>query len=518
MPKGRHRTDLIAERGENLVKNAFLEILQWVPRTDDPDDGIDLSVEIPSHDSRPTERFLVQVKTASSIKSRRNGDWSACIARSAARKYQRSRHAVFLIRVDLKTSEMRWIDLLEALSNEPNRLTFSLPPAQRLDQASADAFRHAVRKAIAAQDDRHHPPVRALAYRAQQLAAKDPRLAVEGEIVNGLERYTFTAKEDFHGRIKVVPRTKSDAKQLVEAHAYGSKVQIKLKGFRVEGSPALEQEGSSDSQLTIEPYARRFRLGIVVSSGDAGTADTTVELDAELARGSRGWEVRSADPECPLELVLKLDTEEDDRSRFTISILYERWNGLPFSQLPIVEQLATLACCVAQRGKLTFEWIEFGVRRPFLSTEVKGYRATNLTNMVGYLKLLSHVAQICRHIGSQAIYNSDETIDQTQLNSFDLAYRLTAGETVTFNGYSCKLTLTPEGREALQNSSPYHLTLAMPLKLFFGKTFVGDVPVKAPVDDYSISENSDGTVMVRAISAIAMSLDTGDRRQGERSA
>jgi hypothetical protein len=514
VPKGRRRTDLIAERGENLVKNAFLEILQWVPRTDDPDDGIDLSVEIPSHDNRPTERFLVQVKTASAIKPRRNGAWSASIARSAAKKYQRSRPAVFLFRVDLKSSEIRWIDLLEALRNEPNRLTFSLPPGQKLDQASADAFRAAVRKAIEAQDDRHHPPAQALAYRAQQLAAKDSRLAVQGEIVNGLERYTFTAKEAFQGRLKVVPRTKSDVKRLVEAHAYGSKAQIKLKSFRIEGSPALEQEGPSGSHLTIEPYARKFRLGVAASSHDAPTASTVIELDAELARGSRGWEVRSADPECPLDLVLKLDTEEDDKNRITIDILYERWNSRPFAQLPIVEQLATLARCIAQRGKLIFESIEFGVHRQILSTEVQAYRGTAINNMVGYLNLLSHVSHICRHIGSQAIYNSSETIDQPQVNSFSLAYKLTTGQTVSFNGFSSKLTLTPEGREAFQSSSsPCRLTLSMPLRLFFGKTFVGDVPVKVPVDDYSITENADGTVTLRPRSAVAVALDTDvDRR------
>jgi len=50
------------KRGENVVKNAFFEILQWVPRTDDLDDGIDLNVEIPPQETRPNERFLVQVR------------------------------------------------------------------------------------------------------------------------------------------------------------------------------------------------------------------------------------------------------------------------------------------------------------------------------------------------------------------------------------------------------------------------------------------------------------------------
>jgi len=360
MPKGGRSTDLIAERGENLVKNAFLEILQWVPRTDDPDDGIDLSVEIPSYDGRPTERFLVQVKTASAISPLRNGAWSASIARSAARKYQRSRHPVFLFRVDLKSQEIRWLDLSDALRSQPKRLTFSLPADQKLDRASAEAFRAAVRRSIEAQDDRHHPPAQALAYRAQQFAAKDPRLTVRGEIVDGLERYTFTAKEAFRGRIKVLPRTRTDAKRLIEAHAYGSKAQIKLKSFRIEGSPALEHEGSSEAHLTIEPRARKFRLGIAASRHDGSSAGTPIELDAQLARGSRGWEVRSADPECPLELVLKLDTEEDNKNRITVDIQFERWDGRPFAQLPIVEQLAALAGCIAQRGRLIFECIEYG--------------------------------------------------------------------------------------------------------------------------------------------------------------
>jgi len=444
VPQGSRRTDLIGERGENLAKNAFIEILRWVPRSDDPDDGIDLRVEIPSHDNWPTERFLVQVKTASAITPQRNGAWSATIARSAAKKYQRSRHAVFLVRVDLKSSEIRWFDLSEALRNKPSRLTFSVPPTQKLDHASAGAFRAAVRKAIDAQDDRHHPPAQALAYRAEQLASKDPRLDVQGAIVDGVERYTFKAKVPFRGRVKVVPRTKSDAKRMLEAHAYGSKAHIKLQSFRIEGSPAFEHEEARGSHLTIEPYARKFRLGIAVSSHDAPSV-TTIELDTELARGTRGWEVRSADPECPLELVLKLDTEENDKNRFTIEILYDRWNGRPFAHLPIVEQLAALARSIAQRGKLSLEWIEFGVRRLMLSTEVQPYRASSIKNMVGYLNLLSHVSQICRRIGSQAIYNIGEKIDERQLNSFGLAFKLTAGQAVSFSGFSSKLTLTPEG-------------------------------------------------------------------------
>jgi hypothetical protein len=111
MPRNDGRTDLIAERGEYLVKIAFAKILEWVARKDSPDDGIDLNVEIPAEGKYPNERFLVQVKTASVVKTRSDGSWPASVRASALRKYKRSRHAVFLFGVDLQSEEIRWIDL-----------------------------------------------------------------------------------------------------------------------------------------------------------------------------------------------------------------------------------------------------------------------------------------------------------------------------------------------------------------------------------------------------------------------
>src|SRR6266481_3739858 len=111
MSRRNGRTDLVGERGEGLVKNAFHAIMEWTARKDSPDDGVDLNVEIPAHAEHPTERFLVQVKTARTIKPLKNGNWSTTIKAAAARKYRQSRLAVFLFGVDLKSEEIRWFDL-----------------------------------------------------------------------------------------------------------------------------------------------------------------------------------------------------------------------------------------------------------------------------------------------------------------------------------------------------------------------------------------------------------------------
>jgi uncharacterized protein DUF4365 len=90
------RTDLIGGRGENLVINAFAEHLEWTARKDAPDDGIDLNVEMPAEADQPSERFLVQVKSAKAAKELKLGDWSTSIKRTAFAKYKKSRHVIFL--------------------------------------------------------------------------------------------------------------------------------------------------------------------------------------------------------------------------------------------------------------------------------------------------------------------------------------------------------------------------------------------------------------------------------------
>jgi hypothetical protein len=305
-----------------------------------------------------------------------------------------------------------------------------------------------------------------------------------------------------------VPRTSTDLKQLVDSHEYGSKAEIKVKAFRIEGSPAFERGGSSGSHVSIEPFARKFRLGIVVKSEQAAEK-VRIELDAELARGSRGWEVRSADTGCPLELVLRLDTADDDKNKVTIGILYERWNGRPFAELPILDQLVSLAQCFERRGRLVFEWIEFGERREMLSTTVQADRTQQFRQTLSYLDLLGRVSQICRRVRSPACYQDSETIDPSQIESFGLAYELTSGRSVSFSGFSSTLTPTPEGRQALADPASHKLQLSMPLRLHFGRTFIGEVPVAVAVGDYTMSDNADGTIRLTPKSPVAMSLGSG---------
>jgi hypothetical protein len=508
VPDRHGRTDLVAERGENVVKNAFAEILQWVARKDYPDDGIDLNVEIPADGTYPAERVLVQVKTAGRIKPRKDGSWPASVRGSALRKYKRSRHAVFLFVVDLASDEIRWIDLLDILRQTPDQRTFVLPAAQKFDEPAAGTFRQAVRSAIDTQNDRHHPPGQALVYRAQQVEAQDPRFAVRGEIVGGLERYTLTPKPGFAPKVKIVPRTRADSRRLDDAMEFGSTAEIKLKNFELDGGRAFTEGETREALLKIEPKSQRFRVAITSHLGVDGSEKSHLELNARVARGLRGFEIRSDDPACPFQFVLKLDSAQSSCA-FAIEIHYEQWNGQPFTKLPLLDQILALARCFAEPSRLLFELIDYGERRELLSTHTASSKSKQFKQTVSYLKFLRKVSRVCRQIGSRATYSNTEIHDIAQGTSLELAYSLVEGAAIPVEPRTYVVSPQPKGRPVLLASEqPRPLIVRMPMHLHFGKTQIGEMPVRVAINDYTVVENSDGSISLRPKSASELTLDT----------
>jgi uncharacterized protein DUF4365 len=152
-------------QGVNRVENGFSEHVQWICRRDIPDDGIDLSVEIPADLARKSERFLVQVKTSRLMRALKSGDWSVSIDRSVCEKYKRSGLLVLLVGVDLSSKSIRWLNLSKALREDPERVTFWLSEGSSLDEQSWPELAPVIRAAIEDQKDYTRPPVEALKYR-----------------------------------------------------------------------------------------------------------------------------------------------------------------------------------------------------------------------------------------------------------------------------------------------------------------------------------------------------------------
>jgi hypothetical protein len=307
------RTDLIGERGENLVKIAFAELLQWVARKDDLDDGIDLNVEIPAEAEFLSECFLAQVKTFSKVTPLGSGHWSTTLKRTALRKYKRSKHVVLLIMVDLHSGEIRWLDCSGVLRMEPERRTFSIGPEQVLNEATAAGFALAIRHAIEEQSDAHRPPTKALEYRAKRYEAQDPRFKVTAEIIQGVERYSVAAIGAVRVAMTITPATVEDARALEQAYEFGSLADIRVARMKFDGPRFLNRTDLGDSRFSIQPRAIPFRAGIILTPESGPVVPVSIEVNAAFSRGVRGFEVRTDDPQFPLHITLRVEIVDERR-------------------------------------------------------------------------------------------------------------------------------------------------------------------------------------------------------------
>ena len=502
MSKVRKATTLVAIQGENLVTNELARLLHWIARKDHPDEGIDLNVEIPDDDERPRERFLVQVKTASRVRPTSDGSWRFSVKRSAANSYLKSRLAVFGMGVDLTSNAIRWIDLSQALQREPTRCTFRLPASNALDAARTQHFRSAVRAAADRQDDLYHSPAKALEYRARQKQAGDTKVSVTASIVDGVETYKFTAKENVSGRLTVLPRTRRDTRRLLKAHEFGSSVEAEIRHFKMEGSPALAREHVGLSKLRLTSRARKLRVAITTTPSGDRKGRITIELDGEMSKGFRGFELRSADAECPLQFALQLALDKRDAD-YAFEILWGRWNGQPYAGLPLVDRLADFTRCFQEGCHVTIEVIRFGERTEILSTTVRASRSVPCTSRKES-RATPKISLVCRAINSQAVFVVSELASEQQVNSLDLAYQLAQTSQGNIPEYTQGLVPTADARPVLLQRPPPPMQLRFSLILGFGNTHIGEMRLKAEIKDYAVTDDGRGGLVVTKSDLLVM--------------
>jgi hypothetical protein len=499
------KSELVGEVGENLAKNAFVQLLGWTPRKEPLDDGVDFSVEIPGDEVRPTERFWVQVKTASEQKVKRDGSWAVSIKGSTARRYRKMRNAVFLVGVDVKSCAMRWLDLSSALRRCPEQRTFSLSPDSLLDAEGAPKLRTAVLAAIAAQDDRYHSPRQALEYRAQQVRDQYPGFQIKANLLDGIPHYILTPEAGTVHQLSLQLGRKQDARRLTDVMNFGSSADIQVRKFEIKGFPPLH-DGDADALLTITSPTRRLRIGIEVQSAVRDAPTAYFELDSELSSGQQGIELKSRDEACPFEYRLQLDRNSLE-GQVDFSILYERWNGRPLTQLPLLKQLSLLAQSFLRGGRLLFHKIEFGERREFLSTTLSPSRNAGLKQNAEYLQLLSETADVCREMKFAPQFNPAEAFTVAQADTIRLAHELTLKETVPWQagGFHVKTESTIDyDLKDLQKGS---LQLQTTLVLSMGALPIGEMPVKATFKEFTILRQDEGSYKIHVNSAVPLSRD-----------
>src|SRR5690349_14870790 len=104
-------------RGISRIKELFLS-WGWLPReSKEHDQGIDLMVEVGNSGKGLGIHFAVQVKASASSSRTTTKGRVIDLKRSNVEYFERQRVAVFLLFVDLESSDILWLDVLQALKS-----------------------------------------------------------------------------------------------------------------------------------------------------------------------------------------------------------------------------------------------------------------------------------------------------------------------------------------------------------------------------------------------------------------
>lgn len=332
------------ELGEAKVRPIFLA-WGWIPRKDNPDRGVDFNVDVPAGDGRPQERFLVQVKTSNDRKVSPDGSWSIRVDGNALARYGQSRHPVFLVGVNLKNNECRWLDLTLVLETEPNDIShgksFKLSPNHRFGESDRGGLDEAVIAAFRRHNARFGSPAESLKYREQQMQSKDLRFAIHAALIDGQERYTIKAREPVPLNFQLQLNRKEDKAALVDFMKYGIPAHINPAGFSVTGSPLFESLSIDIKSVTFGSVnaSRRLQLGFI--QGKTEAFECVLDEDTEVTRAQRGFAVRLVNPDIPFHLELRVD-HVNKQAHCSFQISNKAWVGHDMRELPFFESVHRL--------------------------------------------------------------------------------------------------------------------------------------------------------------------------------
>lgn len=496
MSRALRRTRATGATGENLVSIALRQHMDWIPRKDEFDEGIDLNVEVPADPPRPGRRFLTQVKTRTQFRARKDGSWTVTIRGAIARRYRSLREPVFLFAVDLQRNEIRWTNVTAVLKVRPNEKTFCFDRQRVLKPETASKLRSAVLDAFDESDDHYHPPLEALRHRERKLEGLNPSFTVKGAIVDGVERYEFGLRQGNNHKVSLKSRTEEATRKLQEAHDFGSRVALALSTEDIAGLPILPHPIIGESLLKIEARSKRFRLGLTSTPLD-DSPSLILELDAELARGAVGWEVRTADPACPFEFRVMI-SDPGLEGQFEFRWDDHPWEDRPLAKLPGLKSLHRLASMLSRSGTLTFDWIDTCERRTMTSFVVQPESTTYLKGVLQRIEFFCQLAELCQSLRLESAYHTSDVLTENQFQNLALAFSLLPGNPIPFSGYRYTVTPTEEGRLGLHASAPVSLTLQMALELSHGNTRLGSMPVRSDIRKFTALDNPDGTMTLEA--------------------
>jgi hypothetical protein len=477
---GKRKTDHIAARGKNLVANGFDEHLEWTARDELRDDGIDLNVQIPFDQSELSERFLIQVKTASKWRDLKDGDWSYTLNVETCKKYLLTTEVIFLFGVDLSRGEIRWVNLSEQLQRKADQQTFHLPNSHRLDDKTWPAFAKVAREAIAVRKDHLRPPSEALKYRIRQLLKTAPGFEVTSyQYVKGAEHYALMPAEGTNLQFTFSPKTLADSRTLRRAIDFGMPAEIRLRHFDFNGIAFPPPEADRTRvMLKIQPRTRNVRLHIAVPE----IPNNEIELDTVLMLGAKGFQLSSVDKANPFRFTLR-GLRSGQKLTFKPQVSFQQWDGRRLAALTMPDRLFRFMQALQQGCHVAFSVVEQGERVQLLSADIPARSDADLQEIVQQLDFISALVRLCQTLDSASVFDHSIEPSPEQLKDLQVAFQLVDGLTLPCNVSPFHLNVPPERRHLVPADPASLFIVRQTMHLKFGASLIGDLPIKTQLKE-----------------------------------
>lgn len=399
--------------GEKQIGILLLDLLGWYARRDDPDEGYDFNVEVPEGEG-PAQRFLVQVKTASTQRTDRHGNWPITIKSSIVRRYRQSRHPVFLIAYERSSHSARWLDVSDVLRKN-TRTTFALPSGQVLDAEGASAFKTAVEAAFLAADADHVDIGQALAERAQRLMVRNPNLDIRIDHVDGKQIVTLRPIAGKSVKVTTKPKSQTDADRFRKGIEFGGRVEIKLEHIASEDSPILNSSGAT---LVLDCETCPIRLRLTFGKQRRGLV---LEMNASATRGSKGMRIISVEPSWPfgIEILIPGDSRI---GHFSPTCFPDCWKGHDLRELPMLDLACDFARSMLRSEPVGIEIYQLGRWQPFI--KFTPGRVKGLLEYFRWFSVFARLAHVCRYYRRAPVLWTGQRLTEEQVLDIVQLYRL----------------------------------------------------------------------------------------------
>lgn len=484
-------------RAERAVE-ALFDSWGWDPRKEEPDEGYDFNVEIPSAGYAPATRFLVQVKSSEEMTVRRDGSWSLPLKRNKLAQYRNHRLPVFIIGVNLSAETFRWCDSDDErsfvsptkgkkggkISGSRANVYLRLTGDRALSRFLDGDFEAAVRSAQNRRDDAYHSPVVAAKIRENILSQRDSRLEVSIDVVNGIEIRKIQARnEPVHLAAAVRLATSAGESALMESFRFGVPSEVETVSMEVKGS-ALFWDLPKAGVLSISSHPQRKRILLGYRDGSvSGDYSWIIEEDANLYRGVDGGELRVEASQLPL-LVRMRTVKSEGKAILTYALDRALWDGCEVRKLPYLGSLRRLFDGVREAGVFSIGIREHGEGYHLIDAPI-GEHANKFQQISSWLRCLDSLGKICTWADRFLIWSSAIANDGNVMRQWASGAKILLGEVLP-----CEIV---EVRASCSESSSVELARAAgricvknEINIVLTSTESVSIPVILELDEYDV--------------------------------